>query len=155
VREVDPRIRNLMVAGLVPLVLLFFVFHSTAGDNTRTVGGEPAPTVPAVEASASVQAGVEGSGAGRFYSHALDLLEVDGLSPDLDPGTPVEIWVTWGHGERVSKPQRWVTGAVFERIAPAVTPTGSDVVVLNIPADQRRKMIWAGYGAITLFAEDG
>ena len=81
----DPRIRNLIVAGLVPLVLLFFVFRSTASDEHR-MGGDPVSITPAPEPSAPVPTDAGGSGDRRWYSHALDLLEVDAREASLRDG---------------------------------------------------------------------
>jgi hypothetical protein len=152
---VDRRLRNILVVASVSLALFFLVFQATGRHHTTRTALAPPSTTPDASTTPSAPSGAGLERSDDWYSYALDLLEVDGRPPDLEPGTPVEIWVSWSDGGRVSQPERWIRKAVFRRIAPSVTSMGPDVVVLDIPAGERAKMIWAdGYGAVTLIAED-
>lgn len=148
----DPRIRNLILAALVPLAVAFLFFRGAGSRIERPPRHTTETPTPLVVPSTGQPEAATQAHAGSF-SYAIDLLDIKGLPPDLAPGTPVEIWVTWSRGDRISEPERWINTATFRRIVPAVTATGPDTVILDIPAAQRRKMIWAdGFGALTLFA---
>ena len=146
----DPRVRNLVIAALVPLAIFFMLFRVTS----RRPSPEPPNAQPSEGAPTALAVEVSPSPVGeRTYSYALDLLSLGGLPPDLEPGAAVELWVTWSSGKRAARPERWVTGARFQRIVPAITPTGPDVAIIEIPAEARRKMVWADtFGLLTLFA---
>ena len=146
----NQRFRNLVIAALVPLGVLFIAFEGS--QRERTSKAQPPATSP-VGLSTGSPTPLHQENGKRSYSYALDLLSLNGLPPDLQPGTPVELWVTWRRGEAATQPERWVTGASFQRIAPAITPTGPDVAIIEIPFEARRKMVWADtYGLLTLFA---
>lgn len=147
----DVRIRNLAIAALVPLAICFTLFRVTSDTNAPKSGTDRTPRADGYAVPTSVPS--PSPETGRTYSYAIDLLSLAGIPPDLEPGSPVELWVTWSSGQRASQPEKWVTGATFQRIVPAVTPAGPDVAILEIPADARRKMVWADtFGLLTLFA---
>lgn len=151
---IDPRLRNLAIAAIAPAIIVVLVARASEPKPPADVAPiSTAPDPMTVVPTAGPQPTV-GSQPAAAYSYAIETMEIEGVPPDLPEGTPVEIWVTWQEGSRVGRPQPWITDAIFERVSPAVTPTGSDVVVVTIPKEQRRKMAWASHFAkMTLFAK--
>jgi hypothetical protein len=151
---IPPRVRNIAMAALLPVIIVFFAFRVAAPPAERRPSVTTVEDMPNEGAEATPSEPERSRATG--FSYALDLASIDGLPPDLTEGTPVEVWVTWSRGGRVAEPEKWIGVATFERIAPAVTPSGPDAVVLTIPADQKAKMIWAAqYGAVSIFAAQG
>jgi hypothetical protein len=77
-------------------------------------------------------------------SYAVSMDELQGLSPDAPRGTRLELWVTYE--PPVTRRVRHflvVKGAVLEKIAPAVTPTGPDAALLLVPQQDIRKLLTA------------
>ena len=77
-------------------------------------------------------------------SYAVSMDELQGLSPDAPRGTRLELWVTYE--PPVTRRVRHflvVKGAVLEKIAPAVTPTGPDAALLLVPQQDIPKLLTA------------
>ena len=86
--------------------------------------------------------------------YAIALAELDGMSPDIVPGTPIDVWVTWDPPiTRAPKVQRLLREVEVARVVPPVTPEGPEVVILRVGADRVPRLIYGDrYGALTVTA---
>lgn len=82
-------------------------------------------------------------------SYAIALTELNGLPPDVAPGTPVELWATWDSEEGMPGFQKILNRAVVERVAPAIVEGSSPVVLLQVAKRELRDLLWADrYGSL-------
>jgi hypothetical protein len=76
-------------------------------------------------------------------SYSIGLHELSGITPDIPPGTHIEIWASWDPS--VSKEpqiQRLLKDVVIERIDPPFLPEGPTAVVLALAPHQVKNMLW-------------
>jgi hypothetical protein len=68
------------------------------------------------------------------FEYAIAVAELDGLPPDVEPGTVYDLWVTW-EPPLVEQPdvQPLLRDVVLERVIPPIVPEGPTVAVLGIP----------------------
>jgi hypothetical protein len=85
----------------------------------------------------------------REYAIALE--ELQGLPPDLPPGTPVELWVGWERPSAAPKLQRLIPRAELVRVIPPLTPSGPTAVVFRVPVNRIPDLLWGdGYGSLSV-----
>lgn len=100
-----------------------------------TPSSQSTPTMERVEASDE-----EGA---RLYTYAVPIVELQGLSPDVAPGSRLDLWVTW-QPPVVDKPdvRRLLEGVILERIVPPTLPDGPHAAVLQVPTRRAHRLIW-------------
>ncbi|HEY7875364.1 MAG TPA: hypothetical protein VIG64_09605 [Actinomycetota bacterium] len=102
-----------------------------------TVAGNPVPSQPAQSA---------------LREYAIEVEELQGLPPDVVPGTRLELWVTW---ERAAggapKLQKLMANASLARVVPSLTPQGPTTAILGIPVHRMPDLLYAdGYGRLSV-----
>ncbi|MDP9227335.1 MAG: hypothetical protein M3P18_26510 [Actinomycetota bacterium] len=113
--------------------------------------GSPWPSPTSVEVTAGASPGPGELGVARRRSYAIALSRLAGLPPDATSGTRLQLWVAWEppitHKPRI---QRLVTGVELDHIVPPVTPDGSAVALLEVPADQVPSLLYGDrYGSLS------
>ena len=85
----------------------------------------------------------------RIY--ALALSELQGLGPDIAPGTRLELWVSWNPPvTEEPKVQHLFRGAIVYGLTPPVTPDGPVTIELALDEKKVPDLIYADrFGAIT------
>lgn len=134
------RLLGVMGAGFV--LAAIFMFASMRAPN---VADRP---VPAPSAPASPTGGVERS---DLRSYAVALPELQGLSPDTEPGAAIELWVTWDTpGDKKPRLEPLIERAVLERIVPPLLPGAPDTALLKVPATDIPDLLLADrYGLLS------
>ena len=140
------------MGGVVLVGTLTIVATSSPDDPGSLSPRRATPTTPLVVSSpAPVPTGIGGEKRG----YALATAELAGLSPDVAPGTPLELWVTWT--EPISKEpsvQKLLDGVTLERIVPPVTPDGPEVAVLSVSSKDIPDLIYGDrFGALSVALE--
>src|ERR687896_370053 len=108
----------------------------------------------AKEAASSPQAltPLEGDTEGPdLRSYAVALPELQGLSPDTEPGSAIELWVAWDT-PRGKKPrlEPLIERAVLKRIVPPLTPGAPDTALLQVPVTDIPDLLLADrYGLVS------
>jgi hypothetical protein len=95
----------------------------------------PLPSLTAAEVpTPMITPASPSSGEAARFEYAIALVELDGLAPDVDPGTLFDLWVTW-EPPLVDQPdvRPLLRAVVLERVIPPVVPEGPTVAVLGIP----------------------
>lgn len=121
------------------------VSPSSSGDASFPSHSYPsAPATPVATAAEPLPINT------RDYAIALD--ELQGLPPDLAPGTPVELWVSWERPSAAApKLQRLIPRAELVRAIPPLTPGGPTAIVFRVPVNRIPDLLWAdGYGSLSV-----
>ena len=168
------RTRNLLLAGglvvaagFVAVNLLSLNPSSPSGSFTSPRGSAPPqpgsggsghPSAsdgnlePSTGEEAEGQPGASNPVTTEMRGYALPVAELSGLPGDAQPGTELELWVTWDPPvtER-PRLQRLIRRVVLEKIAPAVTPDGPNAAILLVPVEKLPDLVYADrYGAISV-----
>ena len=87
-------------------------------------------------------------------NYALGLHELDGLSPDVTPGSPLQIWVAWEPPlTRRSQIQLLLPDVLVVRIVPSVVPEGPTTVLISVPARDISDLLYGDrYGELSAVA---
>ncbi|HVM35381.1 MAG TPA: hypothetical protein VM784_08560 [Actinomycetota bacterium] len=124
---IPTRVRNLLIAGLAPVVVLTYLW---AGGSPPAHNAEHA-AAPASFSPAPAPAATNDPNR-RTYAVALPALR--GLPEDAPPGTRLDLWVTWN--DRVKTDERLqhlLDDVRLERVAPPVTPESVPAAILSVP----------------------
>ena len=137
------RVRNLALISIAPIVMILLIFFRSGAP------GQDRPAVPPADDRESPQA-VEPdetgevsppSAPGRLYS--IGLYRLKGLSPMADPGTTIEIWVSWSpEASEEPKLQKLVRRATLVAIEPGAVPEAPQVATLSLPVEDVPQLIW-------------
>jgi hypothetical protein len=126
----------LLVLVAVSLVLVV-VGAGAGGDATPPSHASPPPQAH------EDAAGVSDELAPGRHLYALPLPALRGLPPDVNPGTLIELWVSW-EPPLTDEPavQRLLEGVRVHRLAPAVDPNAPDVALLDVAAEDVPDLIY-------------
>jgi hypothetical protein len=112
------------------------------GSDRNPPSGESSPQV-AVPTPSAEAPNLPGSGRPeRLYS--IPLYRLNGLSPSTQPGTGLEVWVSWS-GKVLDDPklQRLIPRVLLESIESGPSPEAPSIVTLRVPDKQIPNLIWA------------
>ncbi|MGH2808186.1 MAG: hypothetical protein ACRDKT_13035 [Actinomycetota bacterium] len=91
------------------------------------------------------------------FEYSIALAELDGMSPDVEPGTAFDLWVTY-EPPLVEKPDVYplLRDVALVRVILPVVPEGPTVVVLSIPRVKnavRAMILGDQYGRLSVVAD--
>ena len=154
-----------LLAGLGFVVTLYLVPTETEGGDLSgaappevSTEATPIPSpypingtpVPEGSSSTSPEAGV-GSAQGAYRGYALALAELRGLSPEVPPGSRLQLWVSWEPPiTKHPRVQRLPGVVLVDQIVEPLTPEGPISVELLIPTKELPDFLFAHrYGALS------
>jgi hypothetical protein len=151
------RSRNLallMVGAFIFALLLFKLSASGSGHravDVRTPVRSGTSSVPATFGLQTPSPGPSAASSGKLKSYAVDLSDLQGLSPDTAPGTHMDLWVAWEPPiTRGPKIQRLLHGVTLEKMIPPVVPDGPVTALLSVRASQIPRLLYGDrYGALS------
>ena len=116
-----------------------FVYVSTSAIPTPIASGSPTPPAPT----------------GTTREYAVQVSDLLGLPPDVQPGQMMEIWVAWGpsvaKGPQIQRLMKVVT---LERFVEPVTMDGPRVAVLSVPRERIGDLMYGDmFGSLTVTLE--
>ncbi|HET7482593.1 MAG TPA: hypothetical protein VFK89_07020 [Actinomycetota bacterium] len=155
--------KTLYVAGAGVIALAAIWNTMATGARVAPPAAEASPaTSPPPAASPSVTTGIAPAPttspstvpSPSGFTYAISLAEVTGLSPDVSPGTSIDVWVTWDPPiTKRPKVQRLLEGAILDRIVPPVTEEGPPVAILRVSQRGVEQLIWGDrYGTLSAVA---
>lgn len=123
---------------------------SPAG-GTETLAPAPTPPSPLSGPDADAEANDDPS-TEELVSYAIATAELQGLPPDLPPGSIVDLWVTWQPPvTKQAKVGPLLAGIRLEKIAAPLLPDGPHAAILAVPAERISDLIWGDrFGALTV-----
>lgn len=78
-----------------------------------------------------------------LVSYALPVTELQGLPPDLAPGTALDLWVMWQPPvTKATKVDRLLRDVLLEKIVPPLLADAPHVAVLLVSPDQFSRLVW-------------
>ena len=119
--------------------------------GTESLASVPTSPSPLSGADADAEAGDDPS-TEELVSYAIATAELQGLPPDLPPGSTVDLWVTWQPPvTKRAKVRPLLEGVRLEKIAPPLLPDGPQAAILAVPAERISDLIWGDrFGALTV-----
>ncbi|MGH2755151.1 MAG: hypothetical protein ACRDLB_12050 [Actinomycetota bacterium] len=117
--------------------------------------GHPAPISPGSPASPALRPGrAVSSEADARRTYALGLHDLSGLSPDVQEGQRLELWVTWEPPiTKKAQVQLLLDDVSLVRLVPPVTPEGPTSVLLSLPAQDIPELLYGDrYGQLSAVA---
>ena len=92
-----------------------------------------------------------GPGSAGLRAYALPLVELQGLPPDVSPGTQVELWVAWDPPvTEKARVQKLFGGAQVGRVIPPTVAEAPTTVELLVPVTEFPELLFADrHGALS------
>lgn len=102
----------------------------------------PAPDASSVDEHAK-SAAPRRVGSRDLVSYAIPITEMQGLPPDIAPGTMIDLWVMWQPPvTKRPKVDRLLQGVLLEKIVPPLLPDGPYAAVLMVSPDDFGTLVW-------------
>ena len=124
--------RNLLLAGIVPIVVVFagasLFWPSSPSATTKA----PRPVQTAITQTPGPVPSTKPVVGRKTY--AIPVPELAGLSSSAVPGTRLELWVAWDPPLTKSpKIQRLLRDVMLEKIVPPIVPEAPATAILSVP----------------------
>ncbi|MDQ4058253.1 MAG: hypothetical protein M3124_03935 [Actinomycetota bacterium] len=138
------RIRRLVLVAFA--VIATGVLLSAWLDADDSASGGPSPASRGVSRSPSDR----GPASDDLASYAFLLPELEGLPPDVEPGTAIEIWVTWEPPvTKKLQVQQLVPRAKVDELIPSIEP-GPPTIMLSLERRHIPDLMYGDrYGALS------
>ena len=162
--RIPRRVRNLIAASAVGAVVAFGAAQIFFRQPSRVAWQNPveesAPftyatpsTIPTPIVSGSPGGATPLKGTTREY--AVEVSDLLGLPPDIQPGEVMEIWVAWDPAvARGPQIQRLLKVVTLERFVEPVTMDGPRVAVLSVPRERIGDLMYGDiFGSLTVTLE--
>jgi hypothetical protein len=171
----NPRTKNLALAvgAFLALVYVGWAFFGKGGAASVVTSDSPAPMYsspsPSVgsgyaydaspspnpllsPAPVSASDGQVAPATVARSSYALLESDVTGLPPDAQPGTQMQLWVSWAPPvTKARRLQLLLRDVVLEKIIPGITPEAPATILLSLRAKDVPDMLWADrYGELSI-----
>lgn len=138
---------NLVLVAISVAVVVWVGSGLIAGTSSLSSPAEEPSTI-SVSRSPEPSPTLETSG---MRGYALSLPEVEGLPPNLDPGSRLELWVAWDPPlTKEPRIQKLVRGVVYERTIPAVVQGEPPTAMVLVPEDEVDELMYGDrYGSLS------
>lgn len=89
--------------------------------------------------------------AAGLVSYAIPTIDLQGLRPDIAPGTHLDLWVTWQPPvTKTAELHPLLKDVVLEEIVPPLSPDGPHAAILLVDPDQITDLMWGDrFGALS------
>lgn len=143
------------VSILVLAAGLWIAEGAQPGRSTQPVN----PTTPVTEAPASAPSVRPDTPSDHppektpgLYSYAIPITELQGLPPEIAPGTLIDLWVAWQPPiTKKTQIQPLLKRVLLERIVPPLLPDGPHSALLQVRVDRAHRLIWGDrFGALSV-----
>lgn len=161
--RIPRRVRNLIVASAVGAIVAVGVAQIFFRQPTKVGWSDPAEApAPFTHASASAIPTPITSGSptpppptGTTREYAVDVSDLLGLPPDVQPGQVMEIWVAWDPAvTKGPQIQRLLKVVTLQRFVEPVTMDGPRVAVLSVPRERIGDLMYGDmFGSLTVTLE--
>ncbi len=137
-------------AGLIALVAAVVWVAQASEPRVSVAADAEVVANPSPVASSSAEPAAEEAlpdpavAADELVSYAIPVAELQGLPPDLAPGTAIDLWVMWQPPvTKNTKVHRLLRGILLEKIVPPLLRDAPHVAVLLVSPDQLSDLVWA------------
>ena len=140
---------NLAAGAAAAAVLVWVGSSILVGGESVPVAAPPTATPAPVEVDTTPTARPERR-TNNLRGYALSIPEVDGMPPDLEAGSELEVWVAWDP-PLTKQPQiePLVARVIYERTIPSVVPGGPPTAVILVPEGKVDELMYGDrYGAL-------
>lgn len=136
-------------AGLITLVAAVVWVAQGSAPSPSVAADAEVVTNPSPLASSAPEPGASppvpepAAVADDLVSYAIPVTELQGLPPDLAPGTALDLWVMWQPPvTKDTKVDRLLRGVLLENIVAPLLADAPHVAVLSVSPDQFSRLVW-------------